>query len=119
MLGVLGQLAFSIEVPADDVTRGRTLATMGATGIVRLPSVTIRSGKAAPEDAFATVEYRGNWFWIADGDFNSKLALHSHSDLVCSCEGELRAWDHHHHTSGLQLSMSPGCDAQAPIVLII
>jgi hypothetical protein len=34
--------------------------------------VRIRFGNAAPEDAYAAVQYRGNWYWIDDRDSQSK-----------------------------------------------
>jgi hypothetical protein len=37
--------------------------------------VRIYSGTERPADAFATVQYRGHWFWIDDGDWQSKRAL--------------------------------------------
>jgi hypothetical protein len=75
MLGVLGEVAISIEVPSDDVMRGRTVPTIAAIGIERGPVVTVHSGRVAPQDSFAAAEYRGTWFWIANDDFASKLAF--------------------------------------------
>jgi hypothetical protein len=37
--------------------------------------VRILSGKDKPADAFAAVKYRGYWFWIDQGDFQTKRAL--------------------------------------------
>jgi hypothetical protein len=37
--------------------------------------VRIHSGKEKPDDAFALVQYRGYWFWIEDGDWQTKRAL--------------------------------------------
>ena len=37
--------------------------------------VRIRSGKDKPESSFAAVNYRGHWFWIDDGDWQTKRAL--------------------------------------------
>jgi hypothetical protein len=37
--------------------------------------VHIRSGKTRPETAYCAVHYRGHWFWIDDGDFQTKRAL--------------------------------------------
>ena len=75
MLGVLGEVAISIEVPSDDVMRGRTVPTIGAIGIERGPAITVHSGRVAPQDSFVAAEYRGTWFWIANDDFASKLAF--------------------------------------------
>ncbi len=35
----------------------------------------IHSGKDKPADAFAAVPYRGQWFWIDEGDWQTKRAL--------------------------------------------
>ncbi len=75
MLGVLGQLAFQIEVPPEDIASGRTMATVGEIGVERRPTMRVRSGAAAPADAFTAVEYHRRWFWVADDDFDSKLAF--------------------------------------------
>ena len=37
--------------------------------------VRIHSGKDKPADAFAAVHYRDYWFWIEDGDWQTKRAL--------------------------------------------
>ena len=75
ILFVLGQLAIQIEVPPDDVARHRTLATVANVGLEHRPVVTIHSGAAAPADVFTSVQYRRTWFWIAEDDFDSKLAF--------------------------------------------
>ena len=37
--------------------------------------VRIHSGKNKPAAAFAAVHYRDHWFWIDDGDWQTKRAL--------------------------------------------
>jgi hypothetical protein len=75
MLGVLAQLGLQIDVPPDDVTRHLTLPTVGNIGLEHRPVVIIHSGPAAPSDVFTSVQYRRTWFWIAEDDFDSKLAF--------------------------------------------
>ena len=75
MLGTLGQLALQIDVPPDDVARHLTFPTVGNIGLETRPVVIIHSGAAAPADAFTSVQYRRTWFWIAEDDFDSKLAF--------------------------------------------
>jgi hypothetical protein len=41
----------------------------------RKDAVRIHSGKNKPADAFAAVHYREHWFWIDDGDWQTKRAL--------------------------------------------
>jgi hypothetical protein len=41
----------------------------------RQQPVRIHSGKDKPAAAFAAVRYRDHWFWIDDGDWQTKRAL--------------------------------------------
>ena len=41
----------------------------------RQQSVRIHSGKEKPADAFAAVRYRDHWFWVDNGDLQTKRAL--------------------------------------------
>jgi hypothetical protein len=75
MLGALSQLAIQINVPPDDVTQHRTMPTVGNVGLEHRPVVIIHSGSEAPAETFTSVRYRQSWFWIADDDFDSKLAF--------------------------------------------
>ena len=75
MLGVLAQLSLQIDVPPDDIVRHLTLPTVGNVGPEHRPVVIIHSGAAAPADVFTSVQYRRTWFWIAEDDFDSKLAF--------------------------------------------
>ena len=75
MLGALAQLSLQIDVPPDDVARHLTHPTVGNIGLERRPVVIIHSGAVAPADVFTSVQYRQSWFWIAEDDFDSKLAF--------------------------------------------
>jgi hypothetical protein len=75
MLRMMAQLSLQIDVPQDDVTRHRTLPTVGNVGPEQRPVVIIRSGAAAPAEVFTSVQYRRTWFWIAEDDFDSELAF--------------------------------------------
>ncbi len=75
VLGVLGQIAAQAEVPAEDVARGLTLATIGQVGVERRPVVAIQAGQIRPADPFTAVEYDRRWYWIDRTDFDSKLAF--------------------------------------------
>jgi hypothetical protein len=48
---------------------------VGNIGLEYRPVVIIRSGAAPPADVFTSVQYRQTWFWIAQDDFDSKLAF--------------------------------------------
>jgi hypothetical protein len=48
---------------------------VGNIGLEHRPVVIIHSGAAAPADVFTSAQYRRTWFWIAEDDFDSKLAF--------------------------------------------
>jgi hypothetical protein len=75
ILGVLAQLSLQIDVPPDDIVRNLTLPTITNVGPEHRPVVIIHSGAIAPADVFTSAQYHGSWFWIAQDDFDSKLAF--------------------------------------------
>jgi hypothetical protein len=80
MLEIMQQIAAEIEVPADAIAARRTFANAkpgSDLGPRDLPLLTIHSGATAPGDAFASVLYRGSWYWVSDHDYASKRAMSS------------------------------------------
>lgn len=75
MLQVLIELASYIDVPAKDVSEGRVPPTLPSQNPDIPPLIQIHSGSKKPKNAFVAIEYRGNWFWIDDRDFESKRML--------------------------------------------
>jgi len=75
VLGVMSQIAIQISVPADDITRHRTLPTVGNVGMERRPVVVVHCGHTKPPVTFTSARYGDNTFWIEDDDFDSKLAF--------------------------------------------
>ena len=75
MLSMMNQIGSQINVPPDDVARGRTMPTVADVGIEHRPVVVVHSGGVAPNDAYTAVQYHQTWFWISDEDFDSKLAF--------------------------------------------
>src|SRR5262249_38716261 len=78
MVEILAQIAAGIEVPPQDVTNGRTLASFDvpqAAAPQERPSVAIHSAADRPGSAYAAVQYHGTWYWIDDGDFAAKRAF--------------------------------------------
>lgn len=75
VLEIMIDLASFIEVPAEHVEQQRVNATMALEVIdgklVGAP-IRIQGGEAAPADAFASIKYRGSWYWIDDRDLRSK-----------------------------------------------
>jgi hypothetical protein len=73
MLGIIMELAMGVELPADQAASGRAFSPPRHAGEApATPHVRVRSGTAAPEDAYAAVPYKGHWYWIADDDTASK-----------------------------------------------
>ena len=75
ILGVLGQLAFQVEVPPEDVAAGKTQGSVPTVAAENRPVVVIHAAHARPAQAFAAIAYNERWFWIDDRDFDSKLAF--------------------------------------------
>ena len=73
LIEVLGQLAADIDVPQGDVTEGRTYGgSEHGPSVDRFPRIAVRHGFLEPRDAFVSVPYDGDWFWIASDDLRTK-----------------------------------------------
>jgi hypothetical protein len=75
MLQVLLDLAYYIEVPEMDVTEKRVnpgFKNEVVDGVPIPPLIKIFSSSQRPDDAFVTVPYQNNWFWIDNKDLFSK-----------------------------------------------
>jgi hypothetical protein len=74
IFSLIQNMAAQVEVPDEDLARHRAFPGFEPGGNIpdsgRL--IRIHSGKQRPGDAFAAVNYRGAWFWIDDGDLQSK-----------------------------------------------
>jgi len=73
MMEIMLQLGFGIDLPAAHAAAGRVLPGQWQAGDEKArPLVHIRSGAEAPADAYASVSYRGHWYWIDDTNIESK-----------------------------------------------
>ncbi len=74
ILSVMQTMAAEVSVPSADLARGWAFPGFehgnAVPGMVRL--IHIHSGKSVPPDAFVSVKYENNWFWIDKGDLESK-----------------------------------------------
>ena len=77
ILQVMIDLASHIDVPAVDLAEGRVYRFQQTPEQEQMfPSMlTVRCGPSAPVDAFVSVHYRNQWFWIEDRDIKSKQML--------------------------------------------
>ncbi len=74
ILSMMQAMAAEVGVPKEDLARGWAFPGFehgeAVPGVVRL--IHIHSGKSVPSDAFVSVKYENNWFWIDKGDLESK-----------------------------------------------
>jgi hypothetical protein len=73
MSHLLMELSACVEVPPEHVAGGKTYQASDDKKAVSF--IRIHSGAGKPSNAFATVSYRGYWYWVDDGDLNSKRML--------------------------------------------
>jgi len=74
ILSLMQTMAAEVSVPAEDLARGWSFPGFehgkADPGVVRL--IHVHSGRSTPPDAFVSVKYENNWFWIDKGDLESK-----------------------------------------------
>jgi hypothetical protein len=76
MLQILGAFASYIEVPEAHLEdRSAVPALEGSAPEGRQDRVRIHSGTEEPANAYAAVRYRDHWFWVDNGDWQTKRAL--------------------------------------------
>ena len=77
MLQIMQAFASHVDVPQAHLKSRSAWPSLEntATADGRQQSVRIYSGKDKPAGAFAAVRYRDCWFWVDDGDFQTKRAL--------------------------------------------
>jgi hypothetical protein len=73
LMQMLAAVAARVQIPEQDLAQGRAIP--GASHhlpTTELDSVAVRSSATRPDQAFASVRYRGHWFWIKDSDLETK-----------------------------------------------
>jgi hypothetical protein len=70
ILQVMFELATQIEVPPKHEEKGWVVPSVAEAAAGRIMHV--RSGASAPDEAFVSVKYLDNWFWIPQSDLLSK-----------------------------------------------
>ncbi|MDE7548809.1 hypothetical protein PY793_12555 [Acetobacter fabarum] len=76
MLSILGQIAYQIQVPDDEVSSGNTRKSVDMESSREEKSlIDVHSGHKQPDDAFVSVLYDHYYYWIDRRDFESKLAF--------------------------------------------
>jgi hypothetical protein len=76
MLQIMAAFASYLDVPEEHLKEHRAVPALDDGSLEnRRSPVRIHSGKDKPAAAFAAVHYRDYWFWIDDGDWQTKRAL--------------------------------------------
>lgn len=76
MLQIMQAFASYVDVPVQHLKEHRAQPAFEAAAAgSRHQAVSVHSSKEKPAEAFAAVQYRGHWFWIDDGDRQTKRAL--------------------------------------------
>jgi len=76
MLQIMAAFASYLDVPAEHLKDRSAVPAFEDTDPERKDNaVRIHSGKEKPKRAFASVQYQDYWFWIENGDWQTKRAL--------------------------------------------
>jgi hypothetical protein len=76
MLQIMGAFASYMDVPAAHLKdHSATAAFENDTTDNRGQAVRIHSGTERPTAAFAAVNYRDHWYWVDNGDWQTKRAM--------------------------------------------
>jgi hypothetical protein len=76
MLQIMAAFASYLDVPEAHLKDRSAVPALGSSAPEnRQDRVRIHSGKDKPAAAFAAVRYRDHWFWIDDGDWQTKRAI--------------------------------------------
>jgi hypothetical protein len=82
VIGILTELGAQIDVPEDDIRTRATLPTSHFLNVEPRPTIVVHVGPQAPPDAYADTIYRGQHYWIARDDFDSKFAFSVVQELI-------------------------------------
>jgi hypothetical protein len=76
LLQIMGAFATYMDVPEAHVKDQSAIPTIANTDTDnKKTAVKIHSGRIKPLDTYASVFYRGHWFWIENSDWRTKRAL--------------------------------------------
>jgi len=95
VMGILYLLSQSVEVPQEDVEKGKLTTTKYADGRPFYWSnlfsslFQIKSSTDKPSDAFVSIKYRGSWFYIDDTDVESKRTYALFSQIFAIQAGKI------------------------------
>jgi hypothetical protein len=73
MIEIMEEFGVGVDVPDADRTEGRVLPTLVPGDAPASQLVHVLSGPSAPANAYASIPYRGRWYWVDDRDLTSKV----------------------------------------------
>ena len=74
LLQIMAELGGTVDIPKAHLDDGSAYQVPPSTEGVR-PLMQVHSGTARPKDPFASIQYRGYWYWIDQSDLASKRAF--------------------------------------------
>lgn len=76
MLSILGQVAYQINIPEDELLSGGTQKNQEESFVNSENSIiNVKYGKSHPNNSFVSIMYDNYYYWIDKKDFKSKLAF--------------------------------------------
>ena len=76
MLQIMAAFSTCLDVPEQHVKDHSAVPALeNSARDTQTDQVRIHSGRDKPAKTFAAVHYRDHWFWICDGDWQTKRAL--------------------------------------------
>lgn len=81
VLGAMTYAAQGVVVPRHEIERGLA-APSALPDSLHPPLLEVRSNDARPAGAFLAVPYRGRWFYVDDGDLESRRTLGALNSLI-------------------------------------
>ena len=72
----LASMSVGVEIPPEHLER-KLVPPIAETPQAESLLLRVHSGPARPKEAYATVPYEGQWFWVANDDWKSKRTFTS------------------------------------------
>jgi hypothetical protein len=95
VMGSMFFLSLGVEPPLEDERAGRVTVTLDEEGRrfdwsdVTRDLISIRSSDSRPENVYTGISYRGSWFYIDDGDLESKSSFSLLAQLFALQAGDI------------------------------
>lgn len=97
ILGVFNYLSKGVDIPREDILYQRAPMTYHKDGtifdwrLITKGQMRVYTSKNKPTDAYVSVQYKNNWFYIAENDFDSKETLNMMSIIMGIYQGDVQS----------------------------